>query len=352
MIYSVDENGALNNTCNYWVTRIDVHTGAVVEKAKRLTNWAGFCMAGMSATADGKRLAFLGWEDHMSSYVGNIASGGKKIVGLRHFPPSRSSDGASDWTNDSKDLILVSNRNGHYQVFKQSLDDNIALRLTEDYGGDPRASPDGKWILYFAKTKEPQETAARPVMRVPVNGGSPELVFTEKSGAYGQIVCARPPSSLCAIAERTDDHKQVIVSALDPLKGRGPVLTQFALDPNDDRWWIDLSADGSRIAATPTPAHPIYILSLRGQPTREIKVKGWSNLLTLSWTADGSGLFVVAGMQRGRALLHVDLQGNAISLWEDVAATGETIASPSPDGHQLTLATWTMDSNVWTIENF
>lgn len=352
MLYAADEAGTIGSTCNYWVARIDVRNGAVIEKPKRLTNWTGFCMTGMSSTADGKRLAFLGWESHSSSYVGTLASGGRQLLELKHFPPSRSSDGAPDWTNDSKAIILVSNRSGDYQVFRQPLDDDSALRLTDDYGGDPRATPDGKWVLYFAKTKKPQQTAARPVMRVPIGGGPSQLVFTESAGAYGQIVCARPPTDLCAIAERSDDHRQLIVSVLDALKGRGPELTRFTLDPNDDRWWVDLSPDGSRMAAIVAPPRPISIVSLRGQLAREVKVKGWSDLMTTSWTADGKSLFVISGLQRGRALLHVDLQGNAEPLWQDPATTGETVVSPSPDGRQLSLSTWTMNSNMWTIENF
>jgi len=63
-------------------------------------------------------------------------------------------------------------------------------------------------------------------------------------------------------------------------------------------------------------------------------------------------LFVVAGIQTGRVLLHVDLQGNAHSLWENAGASGETLAAPSPDGHHLAMSGWTMDSNMWTMENF
>jgi hypothetical protein len=81
-------------------------------------------------------------------------------------------------------------------------------------------------------------------------------------------------------------------------------------------------------------------------------VKGWRNLLAVTWTADQKGLFVVAAPQSGRALLHVDFQGNAYSVWEDAGASGETLVSASPDGRHLAMQTWNMDSNMWAIENF
>jgi Tol biopolymer transport system component len=164
--------------------------------------------------------------------------------------------------------------------------------------------------------------------------------------------CARPPSDLCAIAEPTEDRKQVIVSVLDAFKGRGVELTRFAVDPVANDWWFDLSPDGARIAATPSTAGPIYIYSRRGQPTKRIEVKGWSNVQTFAWAADNKSLFVVAGVKGGRVVLHTDLEGNTHQLWEDVGGTGETVATPSPDGRHLAVQGWTTSGNMWMLQNF
>ena len=350
LIYTVDETDAIGTTCNYWLTRIDVRTGEVIEKPKRLTNWSGFCMAAMSVTADGKRLAFLKWEGHGTSYIADLAAGGTQILRPRRFPWSESSDGATDWMPDSKAIILMSKRTGHYGIYKQSLDSDTAEPLaTEGVGRDARVTSDGKWVLYSAKTESQPASGPEPVMRVPITGGPSEFLFTGKD--HSLIVCARL-SSLCTIAEPTEDHKQVTITTLDPMHGRGPELTRFNLGPIEDQWWFDLSPDGTRVAATPSPAGPIYILSLHGQPTRQIQVKGWSNLMSLSWAADGKGLFVVSGNRQERALLHVDLQGNAHFLWENPGAYGEATAVASPDGRHLAMFGWSLDSNMWTMENF
>ena len=187
-------------------------------------------------------------------------------------------------------------------------------------------------------------------MRVSINGGPSERLFTAEGDLL--ITCARAPSDLCAIAGPARDHEQVVVTALDPWKGRGPELTRLTVDPVQNNWWLDLSPDGTRIAATRSAAGPIYIYSLRGQPTQQIEVKGWSNLLNFAWAANGKGLFVVAGVKGGRVVLYVDFKGNAHLLWEDTGGSGETQAVPSPDGRHLAMQGWTTSGNMWMLENF
>jgi len=142
------------------------------------------------------------------------------------------------------------------------------------------------------------------------------------------------------------------VTAVDALKGRGLELFRFTLVEHDENWWFDLSPDGTRVAATRTAAGPIYILSLDGQVLQQVQVKGWSNLLSLFWAADGKGLFVTAGIRNGREVLHVDLQGNAYALWEDTGGSAETLTRPSPDGRHLAINGWVTNGNIWTMENF
>jgi eukaryotic-like serine/threonine-protein kinase len=346
-LYSVREPGDVPDKCNFWTMRIDPRTGQVIDKPKRLTDWTGSCMSSVSATAEGKRVVFLKGVGHITSHVADVQAGGRRILKPRHFPLSESSDGVADWTADGKNVILASNRSGNFGIYKQALNEETAQPLvTNGYGRNPRATPDGKWILYLGA-----RDSGEPVMRVPISGGPSQLLFTTRPGR-NLISCARPPSELCAIAEPNEDRKQVIISTVDPLKGRGPELARFALDPNENGWFCDLSPDGTRLAATRSPAGPIYILSVLGKPIREIKVNGWSNLQEFSWAADGRGLFLVVGVLGKHVLLRVDLQGNARVLWENTGASGETLALPSPDGRYLAIQSWVTNGNMWMMENF
>jgi serine/threonine protein kinase len=353
LIYSMTEDGS-PNSCNLWEARLDQHTGKLAGRPQQLTHWSVFSVDSLSATSDGKNLVFVKRVGRIASYLGQLARGGTQLQAVRHFPATESSDGAADWTGDSKTIVLVSNRGGDFGVYLQPLDQNAAEPLvTQGYGGNPRITPDEKWVLYRAKTPLPAFAApdqAAAFMRMPIAGGPAERVLTSTAAAL--ISCARPPSQLCAIAEPSGDHKQTVVSVLDPLKGRGAELIRFATDPKSNDWWFDLSPDATRIAATRSAASSIMIYSLRGQPPRPVQVKQWTNMPTFAWAADGKGLFAVAGTKAGRVVLHVDLQGKSQVLWEHTGGSAETLAAPSPNGRLLAMQGWTYSANMWSLENF
>ncbi len=215
-------------------------------------------------------------------------------------------------------------------------------------------SPDGKWILHLYFPEEGTESYAvvpvnpEPVMRIPIDGGPAQQVFIAKPRSF--LSCAQSPATVCAVAEPTEDNKQLVFTAFDPMKGRGSEFARFDIDASGLGVPFSLSPDGTRIAILRTPAEPIYILSLRGKATREIRVKGWSDLRYLAWSADGKGLFVSSNHgPQGAALLHVDLQGNATVLWNNLDVS---LLQPSPNGRHFVFGGADEDSNIWTLENF
>jgi hypothetical protein len=93
-----------------------------------------------------------------------------------------------------------------------------------------------------------------------------------------------------------------------------------------------------------------HILSLRTHEDREFTIKGWSGLEALDWTYDGKGLFT-SSRAAGSVLLHTDLQGNALVLWEP---KGDNMiwAISSPDGHYVALPGFALSSNIWSMQDF
>jgi serine/threonine protein kinase len=351
LLYVIGESGAVGSTCNYWVLPLDERTGAPTGKPKRLTNWGGTCPIGTSMTADGRKLAFLNWgQGRTPMSVTDLETNGTRIANTRHFAPSQGLDRPLDWTGDSKEIIFRSNRNGHFVIFKQSLDGDTAEPLVTgpNDDADARMSPDGKWLLYSVAI---EEDVRRPlqVMRVPVAGGPSQLVLTARP--YSDFRCARSPSTLCVIRELADDRKQFIMTAFDPLNGRGPELARFDIGTEPKFFQWDLSPDGTRICIIKNAQAPIEILSLRGQATQTIHVKGWNNLESLDWAADGKGFFSSNGVHGGEVLLHVDLQGNTHVLWKNQGGAW-TLGRPSPDGRHLAIQDFRIEGNIWTLENF
>jgi serine/threonine protein kinase len=376
MIYSLREAGPTQQSCNYWATRIDLRTGKPLENSKRLTNWAGFCMDSTSATADGKRLAFRKNSWGGSVYVADLEDDGRRISLPKRLTLNEGQNYPATWTADSKTVVFTSDRDGQWRILKQSLNRDtaelVATGTIGDWNAHPAISPDGAWIIFVAPSNEESLRSFQGIdlMRVPIKGGRPALIMTARMNRGP--ACSRWPSNLCMVAELTTDHKQLIFTAFDPLRGRGPELTRLDIDPATLDYIWDLSPDGTRIAIVGYSEKQIHIIPLGGQQPREVTVTGPSSLLSVKWTADGKGLFASGLTQGGSVLLQVDLQGNAHVIWEKKGITGPLNAPPwngpasggwigypsaawavpSPDGRHLAIYDWNLTSNMWMMENF
>jgi Tol biopolymer transport system component len=308
-------------------------------------------MRGTSVTADGKKLIFNKWMVYVSGYVADVAPDGTRVSGTRHFTLTESWDIPTDWTPDSKGLILLSNRNGDMGIFKQSLNEDTAEPLVtrpEDISS-PRVTPDGAWVVYAFSTKPNDQSAPVQVMRVPITGGPSEFVLTAHFPGY--TLCSKPPANLCAIWEDDDDHKQIVFTAFDPLGGRGRELARIDSDPQK-YFNSALSPDGTRIAYANSHEGPVHILSLRGEPSQEIRVRGWSNLQDIEW-AGPKALLISSRVQGGDVLLHVDMQGNArVLLQQPGVVFPDDVGQLSPDGRHLAMAEYGRNSNIWMMEDF
>ncbi len=161
---------------NLWEIKVEGRTGVPTSVPRRITNWAGFQIYNPSPSADGSRLTFAKWSEQDISLVGDLESDGTHLKQVRPLTGNEGVNLASDWTADSKAVILMSDRNGNMDIFKQPLDQESAEVIVAgpEYKNFPKLSPDGSWIVYGVYS-----TAGPParVMRVPVSGGPPQLVM-------------------------------------------------------------------------------------------------------------------------------------------------------------------------------
>ena len=347
--------------CNFWIERIDLRTGSVVEAPRRLTNWFGFAVGSESASADGKRVAFLEAYSRSASYVADLEMGGTRLANLRRVTfQEGGDDAATGWTPDGRTLVLEHSRGGHYQISKLPLSGDTPETIVASgtgYAERPTVSPDGRWIIsrVFPVTGETDRSKTPvPVLRIPITGGASETIFSVREG--GAILCARPPSKLCVVADTTDDRKWMTVTAFDPVKGRGPELARFTLGEDktlgaDHLLICDLSPDGSRLALAHSPAGPIEIHSLRDQPILTIPTSGFAPLRHIAWAADGKGLFVSTHTRDAGELLHLNLRGKSDLTWRCPGLNWCT-ASPSPDGRHLAIFETKRNANMFLMENF
>ena len=300
--------------------------------------------------------------EHGTAYVADLEAGETRIRNPRHFTLEEDEDFIGDWTADSKAVIVgIQRGDDRYGLFKQSLDSNNRVPIAANVEGgvlsEEILSPDGKWIIALVwpavgGPSPSNPSAPLPLVRIPVAGGTPEPMFqVVRPGPYS---CARAPSNLCVVPEQTADHKQVTVTAFDPIKGRGAELARFDLDPNMNvlvnNLLCILSPDGTRLAFARSPDGPIEIRSLRRQPPIVIRAKGLDKLWNIHWAADSKALLVAKKIQDGTELLHVDLQGKTTRLWKSIGP--RCFGIPSPDGRHLAVYDWKRSSNMWLMENF
>ncbi len=351
VIYALLEPEPDEHTCNYWQIRLDPRSGEPIEKPRRITNWAGFCVASTSVTSDSKRLAFGEWRPHNSVYVAELQASGTRITSPTRLALDDGFNIPLAWTADSKSVFFFSDRDGAKGLFKQALDQNTAERMSnakeDGYVVNACVNPEGSWVLYRSNPEGAHAVPAK-LMRVPTTGGSPELVLT--ANLEGGPRCAKSPATLCAIADRSADRKQLVFADFDPVKGQGHELTELKTEASADYQW-DLSPEGTRIAVLKGGDSRIQILPLTNRAPQEITVKGWNFLTSVVWAADGKGLFVDSRNAQGPVLLIVDLHGNARVLWEH-SGTVATYGVPSPDGRHLAMQRWIVEGNMWMMENF
>ena len=346
MIYIKGEPDVNGFSCNYW----EAQTGEVGGEPRRLTNWAGFCMANMSGTADGKRVAFLRWSVREIVYVADYDGGRTRITPPQQLSLAEAQEIPTGWTADGKAVLFISNRNGRWKLFKQLLGAETAEKLATGVWEDEEytpLTPDGRWFLYLDSPRNRGTSVPAKLMRIPANGGPPQLILTARMEG---VRCAK---TLCAILETGNDPKEIVFTALDPVKGRGRELSRF--EDREYEVWYDwaISPDGTRIAFVAVGGKAIHVLSLSGQPEQLINPKGWESLEGLSWDVDGKGLISSSSTQRSKVLLYIDLQGNARVLWEQGGRVGARLRGlPSPDGRHLAITAIALNSNAWMMENF
>ena len=344
------------NVCNYWMMRLDLATGRHLEEPRRLTNWPNFCVFSGSVTNDDKRFAFVASSGFYAAYVADLEAGRKRLRNIRRFTLEEG-DSVGGWSADGK-VLIGQNRDNHWILYKQPVDSETKEPIVSSGAGGAlllgATTPDGKWYLgrfWPVGQSIDHPTIPFPILRIPLAGGRPETIM--QISRLGNVSCARAPSSTCVLVQ-SEDGKQMIVSILDPIKGRGSELARFDFDRELAAVDVPLgviSPDGTRLAISRNPEGPIEIRSLHGQLLRNIPSQSLGILTWLTWSADEKGLFVSRKGQQGDELLYLDFQGNATSLRKCVGSDA-CQGFPSPDGRHLAVSDRAQSNNMWMMENF
>jgi serine/threonine protein kinase len=354
-IYSRNTERGSSESDNLWELHVNADNGTAQGKARQLTDWSGFSVYSLSATADAKHLAFLRGNRHATVFVGDLAGNASRLQNSRRLTLDDNYNLPSAWTPDSREVLFSSERPSNRVMYRQAIDpDSAAQVVTPSVNTNfylAGLSPDRTGILLEG---EPLDSRKMGLYRVDPKSGAARLLFNIEG--FVLFSCSNKTASLCVFGRPTAEKNELTIVAFDPLSGPGKELLRIPLETGSnadigfDYWW-QLSPDGSKIGIVKKHGNQIAMVPLSGGPTRTITVNGYSDLLEFYWAADSQSMFVSTVAPRGASLLHVLLSGDAQPIWHQPQST-HTWGFPSPDGRHLAIMDSNSESNVWMINNF
>jgi serine/threonine protein kinase/Tol biopolymer transport system component len=354
-----EESALAEAVYSLWQVRVEPPTANAAAQPERLTEWSDFVPDAPAVTADGKGLSFCKERYWWDVYVAELAPDGMSMGAPRRFTLDNRGSSPQYWTGDGKAIVFSSQRNGRQEIFRQSLDGNLAesiVRGPSDVRG-AELSPDESWILYVesSRTRAAASPSPERLMRRSAAGGSPELVLEEPAGRRWSwewdYKCALKSGSPCVLGEK--EGNQYVFYLLDPVRGKRERLGK--LDASLDRPGWEVSPDGSLLALVDEDsyANHVKLLTFSDRSWRDVSLdQRWGRLFELGWAPNGKSLYVLSEAAAGSYLLHVTLDGNAKLLFRYGWSQTAYHILPSPDGKHLALQSYTTDSNVWMLENF
>jgi WD40-like Beta Propeller Repeat len=350
IIYSIEEPPPNGRDTNLWELRLDSSATKAIGSPRRITSWAGLSLSDLSLSADGRHLVLVNAGNRSDLYV--AALDGRGAMGPpRQMTLEGRNNIPSSWTPDGQTLFFYSDRNGIWNIFRQSLNERNARDFVVGPGEqtEPRLSPDASWILYWDHVEKGGQTPApMRLLRVPISGGAPERVVEASRGAMVRCVRGRPT---CVLSEFDKATGRLVFSAVDPLRGRESELVRLEGHPAGLPAW-DLSPDGSAAAIVDLDEDQssVRVVELSNGSSRLMALGGSRHLSEISSSADGKGWFVASSSIHAATILRVSLNGEVSELW----TTSSILAVPlaSPDGKNLAFTISTFNSNAWVVENF
>ena len=333
---------------NLWQLAVDADSATPRDKPHQLTNWSGFNVDGLSASADGKRLVFLRGTSHDSVAVGDL-NGEGRVINVRRLTLDEHINLPLAWTADSREVIFISRRSEGTQILRQGISGNetpqlIANSSSMDFG-NARLSPDGRFVILHGIDKK---SGASALYKVPLEGGSPQLLFPLEPDV-SDYQCPHQ-GNFCVYGITDVKQGSLIIMSFDPAGGKRTELLRVPIG-SDYHWAV--SPDGTKIGIVNTAwdENQIRFFSLQGRALQTVTAKGYENLTSFDWAPDSKSAYMATRGPSGSTLLRIGLNGEVQPVWGRVQPTN-LWGVPSPDGRHMAVFDASSDANAWMIENF
>jgi DNA-binding winged helix-turn-helix (wHTH) protein/Tol biopolymer transport system component len=312
--------------------------------SKRITRGIGWINE-ITGSADGKALTFLRENTVSSVYIAALTPDGTHLIANKRLTLDENQNLPFAWTPDGKAVVFSSNRNGTSEIFKQATDQPLAesMMTSAEQLLQPRVTPDGSEISYISTPTSADLKTTSSIFAIPIAGGTPRLVLHDVG--IWNVQCSSLPSAVCMYSNLRGDRTETFRFDVRSGKRSDP--------PQVDPWcnW-SLSPDGSqRAIVCDGDKGTIRLRSVLTGETRKLMIKGWDELGSIVWSADGKTLLAIWHHASDTSLLNIALDGRVSVLLR--SSNPEVMgAIPSPDGRSLAIAGDSTTRNVWQIEDF
>ena len=240
-----------------------------------------------------------------------------------------------------------------YGVYRQTLDGPVPQSISASLSLDvavARLSPDHSWILFNAAPRHTPRTPPSRIYRLAVGGGTTQQLF--ETGHIGNFDCSEPEANRCLYSSDSEDGRELVITAFDPVAGKGKELLRIPIHPGGHGWM--LSPDGSEIAFVENVGNrnQVQFFPLDKRQSHTVEIKGPYHCCTsVGWSPDSKSVYVGTEGSRTATLLHIDRKGNVVPVWQQ-SHDGAVGATPSPDGRHIAIGATGGGRNVWLIDNF
>ena len=325
-------------------------SGQPVDDAVRLTT--GLNAASVSASADGRRLAYAGFTRTANVWSIPIpASGVARVSQAEPVTTGNQEIESFDVSADGRWLLFDSDRSGSQQVYRMPVQGGEVEQLTSDPepAMSPDISPDGREIVYHSF-----RDGVRQLFVLGLEGGTPLRVTQDNE--QNRMATWSPDGRSLAFARNifTPTQEDLIVSRDSTGKWgtprtllKGGDLALWA--PDGRRVLTMVKEEGERSALVIVPV-------TGGAPTR-IELRGGASPgsgLIWAWSADGRSVFYVGQDPKDKrsGIWRVPATGGTprLTLWFDEAATTLTRPWFTVNQNRIYFTRAEQQSDVWMTE--
>jgi len=215
------------------------------------------------------------------------SSGGSRTLltpnAHRNFSPSACGDGRS--------IVYQAYTEAHINIWRIDADGSNPARLnSEDTGGSPDCSPDGKWLVYASDTH---------VYRLPIEGGTPTQLADDNFGGWARI---SPDGKLVSYFAHGASISSAGLQKIIPSGGGAAVFTLPRVADSLGGHW---SPDGhaTDYLLTRGGATNIWRQPLEGGPPKQITNFSSGLIFGFSWSRDGKQFAMARGSRTSDIIL-------------------------------------------------